>query len=84
MNFTFAFLKKIIHLTLGILFLLIGLAGLVLPILNGLLFLILGAIIISLESSYVEKKLLLIVKKNAHVYAFYSKLDAFARKVLKK
>ena len=75
--------KKILHITIGILLVVLGVLGLVLPLLNGTILLILGAIVISFESSYVEKKLQSLTKKNATLYALYLRLEKFVRKVFK-
>ena len=50
-------IKKLVHITLGLLLLVIGLFGLVLPILNGLIPLLLGLILLSFESKHLEKRL---------------------------
>jgi uncharacterized membrane protein YbaN (DUF454 family) len=74
-------LRRVINVTIGVLFLLLGVAGLVLPILNGLIFLIAGFIIISFESPTVEKKLFHITRKNGHIHAWHMKLDKWLRKI---
>jgi uncharacterized membrane protein YbaN (DUF454 family) len=43
-------LKRIVVITLGVIFILLGLAGLVLPILQGWLFLAIGALLLSIYS----------------------------------
>jgi uncharacterized protein len=74
-------LKKLFHLILGTLLLLLGVVGLVLPILNGVLFLLLGFILLSFESTYVERHLNKIAHKNTTVGIWYDKLDTWMKKV---
>ena len=76
--------RKILHIVLGTFIIILGLAGLVLPILNGVVFLIIGFIIISFESKYVEKKLRNLAKKNTTLHALYRKLEGMIRKLFGK
>lgn len=76
-------IRKILHLTIGLTFLCIGILGLILPILNGVLFLILGFIVISFESTYVENKLVQITQKNKTVHYWYIKLEKIMRKLFR-
>ncbi len=68
-------IRKIIHVTIGSTLLIAGLVGLVLPVLNGIIFLIIGGILISFESPYVEKKLIALTKKNKKVHALHLMLE---------
>lgn len=77
-------IRKILHLSIGSLFLIIGIAGLALPILSGTLFLILGCIVISFESPYVERKLLFLVQKNKTANFWFIKLEKLMRKLFRK
>lgn len=77
-------IKEIFHITLGILCVIIGLAGLVLPILNGILFLLIGFILLSFEIPYVETQLSKYANKNKIVGVWYEKLNKWMRKVFKK
>lgn len=63
---------------------LIGIAGLVLPVLNGTIFLIVGLIIISFESPLVEERLLKLTQKNKTVHHLYLKLEKVLRKFFKQ
>lgn len=76
-------LKKIFHIIFGIMLLLIGLAGLILPILNGTLFVLLGLILLSFESTVLEKKLLHLSKKNKTVETWYHKLSTLMKRIFK-
>jgi uncharacterized membrane protein YbaN (DUF454 family) len=76
--------RKIMHLSVGFLVVLLGIAGLVLPILNGTLLLIIGFIIISFESPYVEKKLFTLTQKNKTVHALYLRLEKALRVFFRK
>lgn len=73
-------LKKILHISLGITLILVGLCGLVLPILNGTVFLLLGCILLSFESPYVERHLTRLAHKNTHTGNWYEKLRKLMRK----
>jgi uncharacterized membrane protein YbaN (DUF454 family) len=48
-------MKRILKIALGILLVLLGIVGLFLPILQGILFLILGALLLSSESRHVRR-----------------------------
>lgn len=77
-------LRKIIHILIGMLLLLLGLLGLALPVLNGTIFLIIGFIILSFESPYIERKLLFLTEKNPTLHKWYTKLNRILRKVFRK
>ena len=68
---------------ISVILIIIGIVGLVLPILNGIIFLLLGFILLSFESPYIEYHLRRIVAKNKIVEKWYSKLDAWMRKIFK-
>ncbi len=53
-------MKRILKISLGILLILLGLIGLFLPILQGILFLLLGTLILSSESKRVRRLMALI------------------------
>lgn len=74
-------IKQALYLTLGLFFLILGIAGLVLPILNGLIFLILGLILISFTNPKVEYELRKFVRRNATLERLYDKLDEFLSKL---
>ena len=76
--------RKILHVFLGILFLCIGVIGLVLPILNGVFFLIIGAIILSFESPYIENKLYSLTRKNKTIYLWHIRLEKIIKKIFRK
>ena len=76
--------RKIMHLSIGFLIILLGIAGLVLPILNGTLLLIIGFIIVSFESPYVEKKLFILTQKNKTIHLLYLRLEKVLRKFFRK
>lgn len=73
-------LKKIIHLILAFILISLGLAGLILPILNGTILLLLGFILLSFESTYVEQHLSRIAHKNTQLGEWYEKLSAWMKK----
>jgi uncharacterized protein len=53
----FSYLKRIAIITLGWIFILAGIAGLFLPLLQGILFLIIGLVILSNEYRWAERLL---------------------------
>ncbi len=77
-------IRKILYLLLGLVLILLGIAGLVLPIINGTILLIIGFIIISFESPTLEKKLYTLTQKNAIIHSLYVKIDKFLRTFFKK
>ena len=76
--------RKVMHIILGFTIVLIGIAGLVLPILNGVLFLIIGLIILSFESEKLEHKLFSLTKKNTTIHSWHLKLEKILRKLFRK
>lgn len=76
--------RKIMHLVLGGFLVLLGVAGIILPVLNGTIFLIVGLIIISFENPYVEEKLFTLTQKNKMVHHLYIKLEKVVRKFFRK
>lgn len=77
-------IKKTFHIFIGLFLLLVGIAGLVLPILNGVVFLLLGLIILSFESPYLEKHLEAYSKKNKHIHHWYEKLNQLMKKLFRR
>ncbi len=76
--------RKLLHIALGGILVLIGLAGLLLPIVNGTILLIIGLIIISFENPIIEKKLYAFTQKNHTLHSWHLKLEKFLRKILGK
>jgi uncharacterized membrane protein YbaN (DUF454 family) len=74
-------LKKIFHIAVGLTLIFVGIAGLVLPILDGVIFLLLGFILLSFESPYVEYHLSKLAHKSATLGSWYEKLNTWMRKV---
>ena len=77
-------LKKTLHMILAVFFIALGILGLVLPIINGVVFLLIGFILLSFESPYIEEHLRRIAKKNKHIDNWYNKLDVWMRKLFRK
>jgi uncharacterized membrane protein YbaN (DUF454 family) len=75
--------KKLFHLFLGLILIATGLLGLVLPILNGTLLLVLGFILISFESPYVEYHLSKLAHRNTFTGDWYEKLLAYMKKIFR-
>lgn len=75
--------KRTLYIVIALLLITVGIFGLVLPILNGVLFLLLGFILLSFESSYIHYHLQKIASKNDTINAWYKKLDSWMRRVFK-
>jgi uncharacterized membrane protein YbaN (DUF454 family) len=69
------YLKKILHLSLGIILVILGFLGMVLPFIHGTIPLIVGLILISFESEWLEKKLTELASKNKRTKHWHEKLD---------
>lgn len=76
--------KKFLLIVLGLSLMLIGLLGLVLPILNGTLLLLVGIILLSFESTRVEKAVLSFVERSEFLKKWHKKLDQLLRKLFNK
>ena len=76
--------RKILHICLGVLLLILGVAGLVLPIVNGTILLMVGLILISFESPYVEKHFLTLTQKSKFIHGIHLKLEKILRKFFRK
>ena len=73
-------LAAIFRIFIGIILVLFGVAGIILPVLQGIPFLLAGLIVLSFDIPSLEKKLERFVKKHHKVEELYLAL----RKVLKK
>lgn len=76
--------RKVMHITLGVFLIPLGVLGLVLPILNGTVLLIVGLILLSFEIPYIEKNLLALTNKTDLTKNLHLKLDTFLRKIFGK
>ncbi len=74
-------LFRILKLLLAFLLFLVGLAGIVLPILNGTIFIILALILVSFESKYVKKQFHALTKKNATIHKWHLYLEDIMKKL---
>jgi uncharacterized membrane protein YbaN (DUF454 family) len=72
--------RKFLHIIIGTIAIIFGIVGLVLPILNGTVLLIIGLIILSFESPTLRAKLLTFSKKNDTIHHLYIKLEKILRK----
>lgn len=77
-------IKKFLLIVLGLSLILIGLLGVVLPILNGTLFLLVGIILLSFESTRVEKVVLSFVERSEILKKWHKKIDQILRKFFNK
>lgn len=75
--------RTVFHILIGALFVIFGVLGLLLPIINGTVLLIIGLIIISFENPYVEKKLFSVTQKNKLIHSLYLKLEKVIRKIFR-
>lgn len=76
-------IKRTFYILLSLLLIIIGIFGLVLPILNGILFLLLGFILLSFESPYIHHHLQRLAAKNVIINTWYIKLDNWMRKIFR-
>jgi uncharacterized membrane protein YbaN (DUF454 family) len=77
-------IKKFLLIVLGLSLILIGMFGLVLPILNGTLFLLVGFILLSFESTKVETMVLSLVDRSVLLKKWHKKLEKILRGLFKK
>lgn len=63
--------------------LLMGIVGVILPILNGTFFLLLALILLSFESLYIKKNLHALTSKNAKVHTWHLYIENKLKKFLK-
>ncbi|MDO8686842.1 MAG: hypothetical protein Q7K11_01375 [Candidatus Berkelbacteria bacterium] len=75
-------MKKILVLTVGIIFILFGLLGLVLPFLQGILFLIIGFLLISLYFPKVRALIRTHAQKSPPVLSFFNKAERWLAKFI--
>ena len=76
-------MKRILKISLGILLILLGLIGLFLPILQGILFLLLGTLILSSESKRVRRLMALLRLRYPKQYEKSRQLGNKIRRFLK-
>jgi len=74
--------KKVLILTLGIIFILLGLFGLVLPFLQGILFLIIGFMILSLYFPIIRLHIQKHAQKSTHVLSLVNKAEKWIAKFI--
>ncbi len=75
-------LKKGLVLTIGIIFIILGLFGLVLPFLQGILFLIIGILLISLCFPAVRLKLKKHTERHPHTFSLITKMEKWLVKFI--
>jgi uncharacterized membrane protein YbaN (DUF454 family) len=69
------YLKKVMHITLGVILVIVGILGVILPFIHGTLPLFTGLILLSFESIWLEKKLLHLASKNKYAKKIHATLD---------
>jgi uncharacterized membrane protein YbaN (DUF454 family) len=75
-------LKRFLVITLGVLSIIIGLAGLVLPILQGWLFLAIGILLLSMYSPGLRRWLYRHTSKFPKLHAVVVKMEAWTTRVI--
>lgn len=73
-------LKRTLHISLALLMLTIGLLGIVLPLLNGTLFIVIALILLSFENRKLEQFLERWMSKNKTAHRVYEKLNSLLRR----
>lgn len=76
--------RRIILDTLGWLFVIVGVVGLLLPVLQGILFLIIGLYLLSLNSAWFNGRLERLLKRHPRFASIFEVLDRYAKSFLKK
>lgn len=72
--------KRISIQTIGFFFLLLGIAGIILPVLNGIFFLIAGLLLLSLYSPWAKDILNRVGKTHPKAEKIVAKIDGWIRK----
>lgn len=75
-------LKRILIVSLGILFLVLGLVGLVLPFLQGILFLAIGIILVSFSFPKVRTWINKHTEKHPHLASMLNKMERWIKKIV--
>lgn len=78
------YIKKFFLIVLGTALIVVGALGMVLPIVHGTVFLLLGVILLSFESTYIEGKVLYFVQKHELLYRLHTKLEKVLRRWFNK
>jgi uncharacterized membrane protein YbaN (DUF454 family) len=73
-------IKRTVHIMLAFVMLIIGIAGLILPILNGTLFIVIALILLSFEHKKTELFLQRLAGTHPKIEKLYLKLDNTMRK----
>ena len=74
--------KRVLVLTVGIIFIILGFFGLVLPFLQGILFLIIGFILVSLCSPKIRLSLKRHLERHPHLFPLINKVEAWIVKFI--
>jgi uncharacterized membrane protein YbaN (DUF454 family) len=74
--------KKVFVLILGIIFLFLGMAGLVLPVLQGVLFIIIGLLLLSLCLPKIREHIRKHATKNQHLSRALDKAEGWLAKFI--
>lgn len=74
--------KQAAVLTIGSIFLILGLFGLVLPFLQGIIFLAIGLILLSFYSPKIRSQIEKHTQKYPHLFLAVKKIEAFLAKII--
>ena len=74
--------KRISIQTIGVFLLLLGIAGVILPVLQGLVFLILGLAFLSIYSEWAKKSLRYVGSKHPKADTLVTKLEQWVLKIV--
>mgnify|MGYP001603938073 CR=1 FL=1 len=74
--------KKVLLLTIGVIFIIFGLVGLVLPFLQGILFLIIGLMLLSLYSPTIRHHIKKHAQKSPHALSLVNKVENWIAKFI--
>ncbi|MBP6888566.1 MAG: hypothetical protein KBC21_02565 [Candidatus Pacebacteria bacterium] len=78
------YIKKFFLVLLGISLVLVELLGIALPVVHGTIFLLLGVVLLSFESVYIERHLLSFVEKHPTLRHWHKKIDTTLRRWFNK
>ena len=76
--------KRVVVITVACLFLILGVVGLVLPFLQGVLFLIIGLMLLSVYSPTIRGWVDRIAAKHPHLEQVVTKVDSFIERIIGK
>jgi uncharacterized membrane protein YbaN (DUF454 family) len=76
-------LKHLLLLSIGWLFVLIGIAGIFIPLIPGLPFLFIGLTLLSVSSVWIRKHVEYVLEKHPSFISHHKKADTFIRRIFR-